>query len=281
MEPGRIRRVVVVPVLLALGVGIGMTIADAPDGVMGTATGFVFYLALAWSIAVEARRVGSPLPPVHDLRLDARRGSQLAVLIVSTFVVSLAGLYLSLIALSWPLEEWVTNTFLRPDDDAGMPEALLHRALLTIEAVALAPIVEELLFRGVMLHWWAARWGVKRAVVASALVFGALHFDPLGTTLFAFVATALYMSFRTMLAPIVFHAMWNCTVTVLSWLPAGRERPDETIQAFRADWPWAALYLAAAAILLGIALRRLHPPDGWRLPPLRFEGGPAADVASP
>lgn len=271
---GRIRRIVGMAVLATAAVAAGALMAGLRDDALFTTLGFVFYLSAAWAVALEARRVHSPLPPVHDVRVDLRQGVQLAVVVVSTFVVSLAGLYLTLIVLSWPFEDWVTTTFLIPDEDKGFPDDLVHRALFTIETVALGPMVEELLFRGVMLHWWAQRWGLRRAVLASALIFGAMHFDPIGSTLFALVATALYMSFGTMLVPIVFHSMWNCTVIIMASFSEHSHAPAETLASFRAAWPIALAWLVVAAVALSLTIRGLRPPGGWQLPLLRYELGP-------
>ena len=264
---GRIRRVLATTALVTAGFGLGLSAGGMPGDLMLTALGFVGYITAGLAVGAEARRVGAALPPVGDLRITRRRAGQLTAITIGTFALSLAGLYLSLVVLSIPFEDWVTTTFIRPDDADVLPSGLVHRALFAIEAVALAPIVEELVFRGVMLHWWSRTLGLRRAVLVSALMFGALHFDPLGSTLFALVATALYMGTGTMLAPIVFHAMWNCTVTIVTAASAGASEQD-TLAAFRAGWPMALAVLLAAALVLSRGLRSLRPADGWRLPSL-------------
>lgn len=266
--PGRIRHVLARTALVTAAAGFGMTLGGMPKEFLYTALGFVGYVTAGLAVAGESRRVGLPMPPIGDLTITATRARQLALVSSSTFIVSLAGLYLSLIVLSLPFGDWVSTTFLQPDADEVMPTGLVHRALFAIETVALAPLVEELVFRGAMLHWWSRTLGLRRAVLTSALIFGAMHFDPLGSTLFALVASALYMSTGTMLAPIVFHAMWNCLVTILTAVSSGSASEVETLAAFRGSWPVAAAGLLAAALVLRRAVLALRPPGGWRLPPL-------------
>jgi membrane protease YdiL (CAAX protease family) len=41
----------------------------------------------------------------------------------------------------------------------------------------LAPLAEELVFRGLLYGWLEGRWGPRIAIVASTLVFGAMHLE--------------------------------------------------------------------------------------------------------
>jgi membrane protease YdiL (CAAX protease family) len=42
----------------------------------------------------------------------------------------------------------------------------------------LAPLVEELVFRGLLYGWVAGRWGSLPALIVSSLAFAAAHFEP-------------------------------------------------------------------------------------------------------
>ena len=42
----------------------------------------------------------------------------------------------------------------------------------------LAPIVEELVFRGLIYGWVAGRWSTMAALIVSSLAFAAAHFEP-------------------------------------------------------------------------------------------------------
>jgi membrane protease YdiL (CAAX protease family) len=63
-------------------------------------------------------------------------------------------------------------------DDSGFTAALL---LTAFAAVVAAPVVEEVVFRGVILPALVPRLGRVFAVVAQAVVFGAVHVDPTGS----------------------------------------------------------------------------------------------------
>jgi membrane protease YdiL (CAAX protease family) len=53
---------------------------------------------------------------------------------------------------------------------------------LLVLAVVVAPIVEEIVFRGVVLRGLLSKWPPAVAITAQALVFGGAHFDPVRGT---------------------------------------------------------------------------------------------------
>ena len=80
-------------------------------------------------------------------------------------------------------------------------------------AVALAaPVVEELLFRGLVYRGWKRLLGWKMAFVLSALFFGIYHrnvVQGLYAFLIGLLLAAVYECFETVLAPIIFHVVAN------------------------------------------------------------------------
>jgi membrane protease YdiL (CAAX protease family) len=61
---------------------------------------------------------------------------------------------------------------------AGKPLTVLVPLILAI--VVMAPIIEELAFRGVLLRSFMRRWGFQVAAIMTALLFGGLHFEQAG-----------------------------------------------------------------------------------------------------
>ena len=60
----------------------------------------------------------------------------------------------------------------------GMRLTKIDLFLLLILVAVIAPIAEELFFRGMLYPLLRQRWGVVLAIVASALIFGLVHFIP-------------------------------------------------------------------------------------------------------
>ena len=103
--------------------------------------------------------------------------------------------------------------------------------MFKILALALAPLGEEFLFRGLFYNALRQRIPVILAVVFQAVVFGVLHpFDPYNAALVAVVALglgAMYEWRKTLLAPVLMHALTNGLMLVLiAWgLTAGSNAP--------------------------------------------------------
>jgi membrane protease YdiL (CAAX protease family) len=77
--------------------------------------------------------------------------------------------------------------------------------------VILAPLLEEMIFRGLLFTRLTKKWGMTRATIVSSLFFGLLHFplNPIGAFLLGLVACVLYVRTRTLWVPITLHAINN------------------------------------------------------------------------
>ncbi|BDU70663.1 hypothetical protein GETHOR_27640 [Geothrix oryzae] len=115
---------------------------------------------------------------------------------------------------------------LKPDQNPQRDLQELLRGLsgwgpaLTMFAVVagLAPLFEELLFRGFLLPVLARRGRVGMALLVSALVFGAIHLQPTGLPTLATLGLVLGLALRhtgSLWPPILVHACWNGGIFLL------------------------------------------------------------------
>lgn len=136
----------------------------------------------------------------------------------------------------------------------------LANMLNALLIVLLAPLVEEVLFRGLLLPAWAGRWGMRPAVIFSSLIFAVLHLNILGGFVFGVVTALVYLRTRRLLVPLVIHVTHNA----LAWLLILGETLLEaqqtwtTLADFQAQWWWGALGLLVGVPWL-IHLLRLQP----------------------
>ncbi|MBV6881523.1 type II CAAX endopeptidase family protein [Epilithonimonas ginsengisoli] len=84
---------------------------------------------------------------------------------------------------------------------------------LVIMTVILAPILEEILFRGVIMKGMINnKVAPATAIIVSALIFGAVHFNPwqfAGAFLLGLVLGLVYYKTKSLLMPILLHAFNN------------------------------------------------------------------------
>lgn len=84
--------------------------------------------------------------------------------------------------------------------------------VLALHASVLAPLVEELLFRGLLFRWLEAKIGVRPGILISGLVFGAVHMNLMAfpsITLLGCLLAALYHRTGNLWAAIFLHAIFN------------------------------------------------------------------------
>lgn len=273
--PGAVS-LVFAPLLVLTGLTVLEVLAPrARFAISATTAGTVAYAGWALWTFQRAGRAGFDVkaflrPPAraHDWRLLS--------IVPALLLLAVAGLYVGFLALSLVFPETVARWMARgPSRDAAVPALVL--LLGSIRKVVLGPLVEEILFRGILLQLWARRFGVRAAVVASALCFALLHMDLIGSFVFGVVMAALYVRTGSLLVPIVAHALFNAVVVVASAAPSGA--PDVTTLAeLREIWPGMAVLLVAT-LLVVISFLRAVLRDGWKLPPAQTPPSLAAPSA--
>lgn len=95
------------------------------------------------------------------------------------------------------------------------PDAAL---LVTLSVAVLAPLGEEVLFRGVLFQALRTRIRLWPATVVSGVVFGASHVEPLAIVLTAILGFYLAWIFHrtgSLLVPILAHATFNALSLIL------------------------------------------------------------------
>jgi membrane protease YdiL (CAAX protease family) len=103
-----------------------------------------------------------------------------------------------------------------------------------ILAALVAPVVEEIIFRGILLRGFAAHYGRARGVLYSSLLFGLAHANPwqfVPALVLGFFLGALYLRTRTVVPTIVAHALYNGSLMVLSQFARTRAIVDTDYSA--------------------------------------------------
>lgn len=88
-----------------------------------------------------------------------------------------------------------------------------------VSLVIIAPIVEEVIFRGILLKSFMSRYGVKTSIGASGIVFAILHLDPIHAISIAPLGIYLgyvYHKTGSIIPGIIIHASWNMLVISLT-----------------------------------------------------------------
>lgn len=159
----------------AIAAGAAGTVTGEIDGLAALLAGQAGFWAVLVATVVYASRHGGAGVEAASLRIrwrwtDLPIGSAVGVL-TQLVVVPLVCL---------PLRGLVDE-----DDLSGPARELFDRVggaglvAMAVGVIVVAPIVEELFFRGLLLQAMRRRWGTTVAMVGSSVVFGATHFQPL------------------------------------------------------------------------------------------------------
>jgi len=125
-------------------------------------------------------------------------------------------------------------------------------ALAALGGVVLAPLVEEILFRGLLQRLVSRAWGPWAGIVVSALVFGLVHGEP--WFLFGLIAVGLVLGFLyeatgSLIACWAAHALHNAVSLVVLFV-----QQDASLQPSElhlGDW----LLGAGSLVVLGVVGR--------------------------
>ena len=129
-------------------------------------------------------------------------------------------LMMPVVALVNSLVPTVTNEpFQNPQIYALAPMGFSWTGLLimTVMAGVVAPLAEEIAFRGLLYPWLRDRWGVPAAAAASGLCFAALHGVVIlipALTVIGIVLAVLYQRSGSLWTAVIAHGVFN-TVMIL------------------------------------------------------------------
>ncbi|MDR4151581.1 CPBP family intramembrane glutamic endopeptidase, partial [Bacillus thuringiensis] len=89
-------------------------------------------------------------------------------------------------------------------------------------------IMEEGIFRGFFVQRMAHKWGIKKAVIISSIIFGLGHFDVIVAFMFGVVMCLLYIKTKNIWTNIAVHALNNLIATSMQFF-CGEETGTNSI----------------------------------------------------
>ena len=182
----------------------------------------------------------------------------------------IAGLSLLIGLGLWRFDSWVGAVisgllgYTIPLPPEALNLTLMDKLAMAVGTVVLAPLLEELLFRGVLLSAYERR-GPLRAIVASSLLFVIIHQELAQTFAIVPVSLALgYVSWRTgsIIPAILVHFGNNAQAMIISFLEAGGVRR----MAFTPSTTGALIGGAVALVALWLLRQLTSPPDREEAP---------------
>jgi membrane protease YdiL (CAAX protease family) len=208
---------------------------------------------------VDVRRLFGKAGGIRLVRL---LGLAILLLVFSAGIILIVDYGLSRL---WPgLLAWINRTH-STSATAGLTWAL-DMTMKSLMLVVLAPLVEETLFRGILLNRWAVKWGLTKAILISAGAFAILHVDLVGAFIFGVCMALLYKRTSTLWAPIIVHASYNGVVAAFMLLRSGSDTRTDNAESYE-SFPWFGLaYVVLTSPLVLAFIYKNRPSRGATAP---------------
>ena len=168
-------------------------------------------------------RVGGPLMLAALILIRWRHAPRLLGLTKKPAVKVVLGMMSLGFLYEWGVYELVSQ-FTRGEDLQFLSSSEEGGWGLTwgiLSAVILAPVVEEVVFRGFLFQSYLRRFGFALAMVLSTVLFVVIHYygvyGSLSVAFFGFGACALYRATGSLWTGIIFHALTNGLITASMW----------------------------------------------------------------
>ena len=168
-----------------------------------------------------------------------------------------------------PIPRLLQDTF----KDLFFQEGRLFSQLFLL--VIVAPITEELLFRGLILRGLLRRYGPGTATLITALLFGAVHLNPwqfVSATLLGLAFGWFYLRTGSIGLCIIAHAMANGLAVLMTSLPVdipgltGQPNPHHVeFQPWWADLSALVILTTGGLLFLMLTKRPPVPGRSWSL----------------
>ena len=153
----------------------------------------------------------------------------------------------------------VTEAFPLSDSQKALFDEMAGDDLAaTLMACVIAPVVEEMFFRGIVLRSFLHQYGRVPSIVGSALLFGAAHlniYQGCSAVMIGSLSGWLYARVRSLVPCIALHASFNTALTLLGRMHNDSPAPSDGSAGDGALTIWlgslvlagvGALYLARA-----------------------------------
>ena len=120
---------------------------------------------------------------------------------------------------------------------------------LFILAVVVAPITEEIIFRGIIFRRWAHKWGAVKGALFSSLLFGCLHFTScVSTFLIGLVLCTLAVKTKNIVIPIIVHTFNNLFAMIPLILADNSEQSESSFDDILQEDLGIILFMSVIAV---------------------------------
>ena len=99
------------------------------------------------------------------------------------------------------------------------PNSIIKNIIVFIAVCIAAPLLEELVFRGLILHRLAIKFDIRTSMLLTSLFFGLLHGSSfIQISIFGYILSIIYLKYKKLIYPILCHFSYNLIVILYDYL---------------------------------------------------------------
>ena len=150
-------------------------------------------------------------------------------------------------------------------NDTATP--VIGNIVMFLNLVVLAPIFEELFFRGILFTRLSTKWNQTSAIIISSIIFGCLHpTNIIGASVFGAILCIFYTKTNSLMVPIAIHGINNLMIVVVVLLVGETDTGINQLTNFENELFVALLFVVVSSPIVFGILTRWWPKQNDDLP---------------
>jgi len=150
----------------------------------------------------------------------------------------------------------------------GQTYPVIANILSFLSVVVIAPITEEVAFRGFLLNRLAYKFSTTKAIILSSILFGVVHPEPISAIVFGIGMCVLYLRSHSLWIPILCHALSNLVAWMYEAVYQFTNGPTYvyTLQEFQSEWQTGIIFGVLSIVWIFVYLRNPVDIKKYRVP---------------
>ncbi|REL29219.1 CPBP family intramembrane metalloprotease [Rhodohalobacter sp. SW132] len=157
--------------------------------------------------------------PVTPVFIGEKKNLPKTAYVFILFTITISTIWVTLILLHAVDPGWAEShlNWLNSIEmfDIGDDTTFIQYFLIFGVIAVVAPIVEEIVFRGILIERLGRKFGYTSALITSSVFFGFLHVSFISATIFGLILGILYLKTRSLMLPVLIHMANNAIATFL------------------------------------------------------------------
>jgi len=170
---------------------------------------------LVW-FSLQLKKQKHPLSDVVNIKELKPYIKDIIILVPTLLFFTYGAYWLTAFALHGLFPNYVKE-FLA--DEMDMPTNKIIYMLTVINGCVVGPIAEEFIFRGLLTRRLGAKTSIIWGTILSSIIFGIFHSDILGSFVFGFILSIVFLKTNNLAVTILIHVLFNSIVPVMPFTP--------------------------------------------------------------